>query len=561
MPAARGYGLECSTATWRHGAPAGIAEATFGLSLEAAKFVDAQVAPFAHRIGIAALERLVAEAIARCMPDRAAQDAKAADGRHFTIEHQQVSFNGTSQISGELDLADALDLDAAVAQGAETLKTLGSTESLDVRRSIAAGQIARNQLALDLTEATGWSSSERSERTVETTTPHKGTKPRQVMLYVHLSESAITGTSTGLELARVENQRQVVTADQVKAWCASPDAQVAVKPVIDLNEHIHVEGYEVPARLREQTVLHDHTCVFPWCTRSARKADADHVIPYADGGTTSSDNIAPLCRRHHRLKTHSSWTYTMLEPGSLLWSSPHGSNSSATTTAPSTSAVTGDILGPIPRTSSCTKTWSRLTARFARCSTTGRCELSLGVYDLAGNPNYTRRTSSRSRAPSPAGATTTARQARSSTTTEHDFNDEYPRARPEGDLPSRPAASAARRRLRRRRRGRARDRRRRRHHLPAPRQRREEHRRAPHRAAPARVLRAPEPDRRRVRRRRRRRRRASTRSFDIDGAAARDLRARRLLPDGAPAPFGAATQEVGEVADRLRRQHAARCSA
>ena len=63
--------------------------------------------------------------------------------------------------------------------------------------------------------------------------------------------------------------------------------------------------------------------MFPWCTRSARKTDADHVIPYAEGGTTSSDNIAPLCRRHHRLKTHTAWTYTMLEPGSFLWSSPH----------------------------------------------------------------------------------------------------------------------------------------------------------------------------------------------------------------------------------------------
>ena len=116
----------------------------------------------------------------------------------------------------------------------------------------------------------------------------------------------------------------MVTADQIRTWCANPDTQVTVKPVVDLNEHIHVEGYEVPDRLREQTMLRDHTCVFPWCTRSARKADADHVIPYAEGGTTSSDNIAPLCRRHHRLKTHSPWTYTMLEPGSYLWSSPHG---------------------------------------------------------------------------------------------------------------------------------------------------------------------------------------------------------------------------------------------
>ena len=168
---------------------------------EAAAFVDAQVAPFAHRIGIAALERLIAEAIARFMPDQAAADAaQAADGRHFTIEHQQVSFDGTSQITGELDLADALDLDAALAQGAETLQALGSTESLDVRRSIAAGQIARNQLALDLTAGrrgatTRWSSSERSERTDETTPPSsRRPKPRQVVLHVHLSETAITGT-------------------------------------------------------------------------------------------------------------------------------------------------------------------------------------------------------------------------------------------------------------------------------------------------------------------------------------------------------------------------------
>ena len=308
-----------------------IAEATFGLSLEAAAFVDAQVAPFAHRIGLAALERLIAEAIARFMPDKAAEDAeKAADTRHFTIDHQQVSFGGTSQLTGELDLADALDLDTAVAKGAHELLALGSTDSLDVRRSIAAGQIARNQLALDLANERrrqptpgGRAASEASGQT----RPHRraaAPKPRQVVLHVHLTETAITGTSGSLELARVENQRRILTADQIRTWCANPDTEVVVKPVIDLNEHIHVEGYEVPDRLREQVTLRDHTCVFPWCTRSARKMDADHVIPYAEGGTTSSDNIAPLCRRHHRLKTHSAWSYTMLEPGSFLWSSPHG---------------------------------------------------------------------------------------------------------------------------------------------------------------------------------------------------------------------------------------------
>ena len=65
--------------------------------------------------------------------------------------------------------------------------------------------------------------------------------------------------------------------------------------------------------------------MFAWCTRPAEGCDLDHVIPYSEGGTTSSDNIATLCRRHHRLKTHHpGWGYTVLEPGCYLWTSPHG---------------------------------------------------------------------------------------------------------------------------------------------------------------------------------------------------------------------------------------------
>ena len=162
-----------------------IAQATLGLSMEAAGFVDAQVAGFAHKIGLAALDRLVAEAIARYMPDLAVQNAEqAAEGRHFTIHHQQVSFDGTSRIEGELDLADALDLDAALTRGAETLKAGGSTESLDVRRSIAAGELARHQLALDLNTTT--------PENHQDDAPQKTVKPRQVVLYVHLSEAAVT---------------------------------------------------------------------------------------------------------------------------------------------------------------------------------------------------------------------------------------------------------------------------------------------------------------------------------------------------------------------------------
>ena len=163
-----------------------IAEATLGLTAEAAAFVDTQVAPFAHRIGPAQLDRLVAEAIARFMPDQALEDAQqAAERRHVTFHHDQVSFDGTTFVEAELDLADALDLDAAITRRAEQLRLAGSTEPLDVRRAMAAGDLARHQLALDLDRR----GAVEQQRSVETTR-----HPRQVVLYVHLSEAAITGT-------------------------------------------------------------------------------------------------------------------------------------------------------------------------------------------------------------------------------------------------------------------------------------------------------------------------------------------------------------------------------
>ena len=119
-------------------------------------YVDRHVAPVAHKIGVGAIDRLVEEAIARFMPHTAEETRRAAaDYRHFTVDHDQVSFAGTSLIHGELDLADALDLDQAIRGIADQLKTLGSTVSLDVRRSVAAGDLARRQLALDLTGENG----------------------------------------------------------------------------------------------------------------------------------------------------------------------------------------------------------------------------------------------------------------------------------------------------------------------------------------------------------------------------------------------------------------------
>src|SRR3954454_10851956 len=147
-----------------------IARQTIGLSLAAAGFVDAQVAPFAHRIRPSGVDRLVQEAIVRFMPEEARRRREAADdGRHVHVHTHQVSFEGTVTVQAEVDLADALDLDTALSAGAARLADLGSAASLDVRRSETLGEMARHQLSLDL----------------DTTTE---TPAREVVLHVHLSQ-------------------------------------------------------------------------------------------------------------------------------------------------------------------------------------------------------------------------------------------------------------------------------------------------------------------------------------------------------------------------------------
>ncbi len=121
-----------------------VARGTLTLSQEAAAFVDAQVWHVAHKIGPYQLDRLVEEAVNRFMPAMAeTRRNAAADGRHFDLDTRDTSLNGTARVSGELDVADVLDLDSAVAAGAEQLKALGSTDSLVVRRAAAVGKLAR----------------------------------------------------------------------------------------------------------------------------------------------------------------------------------------------------------------------------------------------------------------------------------------------------------------------------------------------------------------------------------------------------------------------------------
>lgn len=79
--------------------------------------------------------------------------------------------------------------------------------------------------------------------------------------------------------------------------------------------------YRPPAALARMVRTRHRTCRAIGCRQPI--GDLDHTKPFPAGPTAES-NLAGLCRGHHRIKTHSTWTVQQASAGALIWRSPAG---------------------------------------------------------------------------------------------------------------------------------------------------------------------------------------------------------------------------------------------
>ncbi|MGH3369038.1 MAG: HNH endonuclease signature motif containing protein, partial [Nocardioidaceae bacterium] len=142
------------------------------------------------------------------------------------------------------------------------------------------------------------------------------------MLHVHIDAETLRA---GDGVVRVEGVGPMLASQLGELF---GHERFVVRPVIDLAERVSVDAYEIPDRIRERVRLTHVTCRFPWCNAPATVSmDLDHVVPFDDTGPpgqTSTDNLVPLCRWHHRGKTHGRWRYRRLDDGGLEWTAPSG---------------------------------------------------------------------------------------------------------------------------------------------------------------------------------------------------------------------------------------------
>ena len=147
-----------------------------------------------------------------------------------------------------------------------------------------------------------------------------GTRPPAgpVVIHVIAEQATLDGTST--TPASEVSAEGLITPELIAELALSAKRVPLLHP-----------GYAPPEpRRRPSQALTDFvrcrdlTCRWPGCDVPAVHCDADHTIPYAQGGPTHAANLKCYCRGHHLTKTFWGWREQQLPDGTLILTSPAG---------------------------------------------------------------------------------------------------------------------------------------------------------------------------------------------------------------------------------------------
>ncbi|MGH7268144.1 MAG: DUF222 domain-containing protein, partial [Candidatus Rokuibacteriota bacterium] len=116
----------------------------------------------------------------------------------------------------------------------------------------------------------------------------------------------------GVRVSAETSRRLACDATRVEMRHAADDA------VLDVGRRIRA----IPPALRRALQARDRGCRFPGC--EVRHAQGHHIHHWASGGPTRLDNLALLCRRHHRAVHEEGYRVERDADGTLHFRKPNG---------------------------------------------------------------------------------------------------------------------------------------------------------------------------------------------------------------------------------------------
>ncbi|KAB1643233.1 HNH endonuclease signature motif containing protein [Gulosibacter chungangensis] len=312
-----------------------------------------------HSVGqtAAEAERLVAEIAAEAF-EKACKEAR--EDRFVRIRHDSFGMADIHvRVPSELGMAvkDKLDKEA------KALRDINEQARKDAVHTIAA-EIAQaaslDGLAIDSNQATGASASAgldadadadadaatslgsepavdpaatdsrttdqiRADILIETllcATPGESRVVANINLTIP-ALSVLEGREDGTAPALLNGMHPISFPEACQLAANAPSWQRVLNDPIS-GHVIAVTPYRPPQPMRTFIQVRDRSCRFPGCMRPATHSEIDHTHPASEGGETSIDNLAVLCRSHHVLKHEKPWTVINLGDGVLEWRTPLG---------------------------------------------------------------------------------------------------------------------------------------------------------------------------------------------------------------------------------------------
>ena len=87
---------------------------------------------------------------------------------------------------------------------------------------------------------------------------------------------------------------------------------------------LSTDAYKPTRPIWRQVISRDHTCIWPGCRRPAVRVELDHREEHPEG-ETSTENLEPLCKHHHKVKHSRGFKIIKNADGSYTWTTPTGS--------------------------------------------------------------------------------------------------------------------------------------------------------------------------------------------------------------------------------------------